>query len=150
MLCTDETPLHSDILAAAETAYVEIAESNSYYKFEAVHRHPVCYLAAGIMVAELVAMGYSAVREAQAVGSGEHSYGVVDYETDKIIADPTWQQFISYNPSLDLPRVLIGTRGQVIAKALGFGMHASHTRFWQPSPIILTRDPMPTLVDPQG
>ncbi|MBI2589300.1 hypothetical protein HYW35_03835 [Candidatus Saccharibacteria bacterium] len=147
ILTAMETELYKDIIEASEVAYTSIVERNSYYTKENVHRGPVCHMAASILLKHLRSIGYPAFQEKRTVNSGGHSYVVVDNQVVEILGDPTWQQFVSYNPRVVRPRVLVGTRDQVIEQALGFGMHVSHAGFWKPSPIRLIRKPSLATVD---
>ena len=125
--------IHSDIQAAANDAYLTIAEQGGQNP-EEIHRLSVCYRAAVLMVASLVEKGYDAKHEIhESPTVVEHSYVALGMNhEDEIIADPTWQQFLTKdNIDENMPKVLIGTRSDVSGQARHFGVDETTTQLWR-------------------
>lgn len=134
----DET-VRASLVSASEYAYKSLAERA--YNTEEIHRLGVCYQATALMVDSLLDNGYRVEHE---IRSGwtvpEHSYVVLDTGLeDEIVIDPTWQQFLPKNKiTLDMPKVLIGTRDDVIGQARYFGVDELTTQLWQKQGIKMT------------
>lgn len=132
----------SNILAASEAAYRLLVEKGGY-STEEVHRLSVCHQATALMVNSLLDNGHRVEHE---IRSGwtvtEHSYVVLNTCTgdeDEIVIDPTWQQFLPKDKvTIDIPKVLIGTRDSVIEQARRFGVDELTTQLWQKQGIKMT------------
>lgn len=125
--------LVDDIFEAAEESYADIVDLRPYYDLEEVHRCAVCHQSARLMMEKLVKKGYPTVRQIATIDGGEHSF-VVIYDQDlEIVADSTWQQFTSYKSGRYLPKVLIGTRKNVISQARKYGVSNFFTKYWEDS-----------------
>lgn len=111
------------VKSAAEYAYVTIQEEIPGYRDRDVHRQTVCHRAAELMLKYLVEAGVQdAERETRDLIPcwTDHSYVTLP---DGRIADPTWQQFVdSDRLTEDTPRVLIGSRDEVIATLIEYGV----------------------------
>ncbi len=122
-----------DITAAAGLAYDGI-ESRGVVRGTA-HRLSVCSEASSLMVKHLVSWGHHARQEFVVVDEvGPHSYGVVVDGDEELIADLTWQQLLPKNGTEEernLPRVLIGSRGQVMRTARSYGVAPPSLKVWE-------------------
>lgn len=115
----------SAVHVAADYAYAAAA-SRFDLDPNTIHRTKVCHAISQCMIDHLVEGGVPATRDSR----GYHSY-VELTGTDKI-ADGAWQQFLSHSdPSVDLPKVLFGTRDEVIAQAKAHGVPESYLKHWQ-------------------
>jgi hypothetical protein len=126
----DETRLA--ILDASEHAHRTLAEEGR--PFADVHRITVCFRAAELMVDAMRNSGLHADHEVRnSVATGDHSYPTVTTSNGEVIvADPTWQQFLPKGNRTDhLPKVLIGTRDQVVAKARSAGVDEATLGLWK-------------------
>lgn len=134
----DET-LRNNVLSASENAYKALAEKT--YGADEIHRLGVCYEITALMVASLLDNGYLVEHE---IRSGwtvpEHSYVALDTgQGGEIIADPTWQQFLPKSKATaDMPKVLMGTRDDVMGQARHFGVDEPTTKLWQKQGIKMT------------
>jgi hypothetical protein len=116
------------ILAATTHAYQ--ATANKYNLDPAtVHRMRACHAVSRFMVDHLVEV---AGHEATSDNRGYHEY--VELPATGRIADATWQQHLPEGTSTDnLPKVLIGTRGDVVEQARAHGVrYESDLDTWRP------------------
>ncbi|HSW36907.1 MAG TPA: hypothetical protein VLG37_00900 [Candidatus Saccharimonadales bacterium] len=125
---------YSDIDQAANKAYIEIAKAG--FSPETVHREEVCLTASDLMLRELIDNGHKDTRAVERIGDiepGHHIYLVLDTGTEELVVDPTWQQF--FDPEAlpaDSPRVLIGTREEVVGQAAALGAPDTVLDVWRP------------------
>lgn len=125
----------ADIGAAADFTYAATASERRVSPEEA-HKLAVCQTAAELMVGAMEDMGYQARVESRRVWSARqgHNYPVIDAgkgRKNEVIADPTWQQFL-LDPPEDAPRVLVGTRREVIEQAKAYGVDSRTAKVWAP------------------
>ena len=130
--------LYLDIENAAQVAYQVVSETD-HYQLDEVHYRGVCCKVPYLMVQELISAGRRASVDAatvctSAIGvlthspldsrySRDHHYVSIDHESTEVIADGTWQQYLgSKQRTRNLPRVLIGSRLIVAAKAYDAGI----------------------------
>lgn len=121
---------HVDINLAADHAYLTIAQEWQLPSHEGVHKMRVCHRASELMVERLAERGHSAAVENRGGWTvDEHSYPVLDgAEGEEIIADPSWLQFVNSNMiSKGTPKVLVGTRSQVIDTLRSHGVYDEAT-----------------------
>lgn len=121
---TTSPSIDEHVKSAAEYAYATIREQISGYRNEEnIHRQTVCHRAAELMLKYLVEAGVQgAERETRDLIPcwTDHSYVTLP---DGRIADPTWQQFADPDRlTEDTPRVLIGSRDEVIATLIEYGV----------------------------
>ena len=115
------------IAAAADYGYSTVANRHNVDP-ATVHRLRVCHELSRLMVEHLVKVeGVPAVHD----NRGYHGY--VALPDTGHIADGTWQQLLPEDRrSADLPKVLFGTRDEVIAQARSYGVPDSDLTHWQP------------------
>lgn len=134
-----------DINTAAEESYLKIHTDCPDYPLDKIHRRGFCRQTTAYMLPKLFGIGYPVLLEQSKTDSWLHYfltiYGYLGLEK---VADPTWQQFRSPLPMGDgvikhpetLPKVLIGTREEVIAQAIAGGVRkvVATTLYTPPSP----------------
>jgi hypothetical protein len=128
---------HPDIIWATEETYkeIELSVENPELR-DAAHIRPVCHKASEIMIAALGIRGYKAHLFESESGDG-HAYGVLRSERGVIVADPTWCQFFYYDMGMplnevqEMPKVLVGTRSEVVAFAKEAGLDDETLNHWR-------------------
>jgi len=128
---TSVDALNKDIMAATEQAYQTIAAEG--LPLPEVHKLGVCYQASSLVVNSLLENGHSARHERRGGWSVvEHSYVAITTGTGtELLVDPTWQQFLPATKWSDqLPRVLVGERSDIIAKARKYGVDEASLTVW--------------------
>lgn len=132
-----------DILESAEQAYFEVAEEKQLDP-EQIRRLDVCSKVAHRMLQSLLQKGYNAQQElVSAPRAVFHSFITITPKnaenTDEILADPMWQQFLPETVDTpNLPGVLIGTRAEVIAQARQYGVEEEHLKMYAKHLVTLT------------
>lgn len=120
-----------DIEAASEVAYDQLADRLGYDR-EEIHRISVCFDASAIMVGSLVET--NATHETYVSPElGEHSLVASKQPGgEDLIGDSTWQQFLKPGIHADasMPKTLVGTRSEVAARAIGYGVKPEAVGFW--------------------
>jgi hypothetical protein len=130
----------ASILLASQIAYDSLVENDGYNP-EEVHRLAVCYQASALIASHLFENGYYAEHE---IRSGwtvtEHSYVTIDVGLNtEIVIDPTWQQFLPKDKvSERMPKVLVGTRDEIISQAQRFGVDEFTLKLWRKQEIKMT------------
>lgn len=127
-------------LQAAEVAYGRIAEAQKIPLPE-VHRHEVCSAASSIMFNhELMRQDPNLTSVDRLIFEGDeigiawqHTYLLQRSEDgNDVIIDPTWQQFLPGDKVTDdLPKVLFGTREEVIEQARKAGVPELALDYWK-------------------
>lgn len=117
----------ANIDAVAERTYQMIAKVFGV-PYETAHRQTLCVTASDFMLRALLRDGDSTVdqveRDVAGLDTGHHDYLVSTAEGSERIIDSTWQQFLPAEASAPhLPRVLIGSREEVIAQAQVAGIN---------------------------
>lgn len=126
---------HSALDIASQQAY-EIIGDELGIKVDEVHREGVCHGVSKFIVDRLIEIFPSArceTRGSSAVDS--HCYVELSHDGGEgnIVADATWQQFISPEAqNLGAPKVLVGQRKDVIATLRAYGVSDSTiSEFWE-------------------
>ena len=128
----------SDVSLAADVAFETIATMG--IDRDEAFRLPVCFKASDLMLRSLVDSGYDARQEVVIKeGLGQHWYVVLNVildsgEDDEVIVDPTWQQLLPKDvpqTERDLPRVLIGTRREIMKEARSYGVTDALVSVWE-------------------
>lgn len=135
-----ETLSKNQINQAANEAYQSTAEALDIAEKE-IHKHQVCITISRAMLKEsLIEQNPSmsqVLRVSEAMGdigvARDHSYLLNTSEDgNETIIDPTWQQFLKPNQISDsLPKVLIGSREEVIEKARVAGVPEKALEYWK-------------------
>lgn len=128
----DPGRLQLDTLSAVNRAYHAISETG--FMADNVHRLPVCYQASALIVTSLLENNYRAQHEITTTeGVGEHSYVVVNpSEVDELVIDATWQQFLPDDKvNEDTPKVLVGSRDDIIKRARAYGVIEPALDVWK-------------------
>ena len=136
---TSSDDLQTEIMTAARRAYETLAREGM--PAEAMHKLCVCYQASALITDSLVENGYTATHEIQNGSTVvEHSFVTVKTRNgEELLVDPTWQQFLPKDKiTPELPRVLIGDRSEVIAKAREFGVDEKALKIWEYQPNAMT------------
>ena len=124
----------ADIVEASESAYAETAARWGFDSSE-VHAVGLCHDIAEAAAKVLVARGRNARREEHGAWTvTDHSYVVLALISgEELIIDHTWQQFVNEERRGNAPRVLIGTRAEVVACAKSFGVDELTLCLWDRS-----------------
>jgi hypothetical protein len=121
----------ADLLDASEVAYDTLATKLGYDRDE-IHRISVCFDASAIMVGSLVET--NSQHETYASPElGEHSFVASPQRSgEDLIGDSTWQQFLQPGAPrhASMPKTLVGTRSEVAARAIGYGVKPEAAGFW--------------------
>lgn len=135
-----ETLPRTQIDEAADRAYQDTAEALNIAEAE-IHRHQVCVTVSRAMLKEsLMEQNPSmkqVLRVSEAMGdigvARDHSYLLnIGEDGNETIIDPTWQQFLKPNQISDsLPKVLIGSREEVIEEARVAGVPEKALEYWK-------------------
>ncbi len=125
-----------DVTKAAAEAYHEVSSDQPEWP-EGLepHRARLCQWISHIMLNKLVREGYKPLqilRAGQKVN--EHSYLSFRNGDLEVIADATWQQFAPRKRD-DLPKILLGTREEVVSQALDAGVNEKYLDLWMPSQV---------------
>ena len=123
--------INSDINTATEQAYASLVESG--LPAGEVHRLAVCTEIGIKTVGHLLTQGYDAKLEIrQAEWVGQHSFiALFTRDGEEILADPTWQQFLPIIKRHEgLPKVLVGSRSDIIAQAKDYGVGEPALSLW--------------------
>ncbi len=131
----------ADILDAADMTYASLVADYGASP-ENVHCIGLCVPATKLMVGYLGAMGHRAMR-VSAPRRIYHHYVSLEAEegTEKVFADATWQQFLDaglIRP--ELPKVLIGTRDELVEAARGFGVETVKLNAYMPQAKLMLAD----------
>lgn len=113
-------------------AYHALAEASP--KTSGIHRLPVCYRASSLIVSRLLEDNYMARHEITTTeGIGEHSYAVLNPDApDELLVDATWQQFLPASQANEnTPKVLVGSRRDIIKQARDYGVGESALNVWK-------------------
>ena len=121
---------HAAIVVAAEKAYGVVAGREGRSS-DGIHHEGTCHKVTKEMLRPLRDAGYEVSRKSYDYADlADHSYLVLNISGEEIVIDPTWQQFLPESKiSSKLPKVLVGTREQVIAQADHYGVGKAK-RFW--------------------
>ena len=120
-----------NIQTAANAAFDKLA-SDTFTPHE-IHKLSVCSQVSSLMINPLIENGHLARREiAMAEGVGVHSYVVIDNDGEEILADATWQQFLRPGTATDdIPKVLVGDRGEIMRQARDYGVSNDVLKIWE-------------------
>lgn len=127
----ERPPLVHDVEDAVQEAYVVLAQQG--YDPEQIYRLPVCDRATEALVASLVSKGYLAHEELKISSEvGAHRYAVLPGFSNEIIIDLTWGQLLPTEVrSADLPKILSGSRKDVMVTARALGVASERARIWE-------------------
>lgn len=119
------------IYQAAQRAY-DAASREIDANPDEIHRMRICHIIAELMVKNLVELEPKARVETKGGWTVDlHSYINVKPDSD-LIADPTWQQFINKDVlSSDAPKVLVGSRGEIVNALRSHGVDEVTLDLWR-------------------
>lgn len=129
----DHTTLLELIESSAARAYATAAEEHNL-PLDDIHRARLCHEVAAVMVASLVESGVNATVETRGGWTVDsHSFGVIlDADGTETIADPTWMQFLPVESTPTTPRVLTGSREEVVGTLARHGVDVTTQALWAP------------------
>lgn len=128
--------VHEHVTEAAERGYQALSTERDIPK-ETVHAEPVCRDMTTLMVLSLFEAGESPRVDSRGGRLDEHRYVIIGDGPDEYVADPTWQQFLPLERrSSGLPKVLIGTRKEVMTFAAEAGVDPTDVQVWSSDVII--------------
>jgi hypothetical protein len=122
----------ADAAAASDHAYQVVAQQEHVSPDE-VYKMPLCRQVASLMVKSLSDCGHRVDQEVRVIGRVfDHSYVTASpgRGVEQII-DPTWQQFLPADRrTAELPKVLVGSRAKVVARARSYGVDEFALGLW--------------------
>lgn len=138
-MATSDMNLAAHIKAITEQGYHDLAQENNV-DVETVHAQPYCRPMSTILMLGFFERGVDAQVNSRGGRLDEHRYVTIggDADTAEIVIDPTWQQFLAEEKRLDtLPKVLVGTRTEVIDFAVQSGVSEQDALVWSADHVTL-------------
>jgi len=122
--------LLSAIESSAAAGYAELAQERGE-RVEDMPRAPICRPMTTILVLSLSDRGEKPRVDARGGRLDEHRYVLIGDAEDETVVDATWQQFLPPEvQSNELPKVLAGSRQDVMNFAIGAGVSPDDALVW--------------------